>query len=601
MSSPLTPEQRAELRRLIQVSLDERFTPEDYARLQEWVCRDEEAGRIYVQYMHLHARLHWSETLELEPGPPPLREEAQASWTPILGFLGNLFHDGADFLSRPPVLTLLLTIGLPGILLLVLMVHISSQPAPVERVAVEPAHQAELSRVVAEVTRTHECVWDEAEPGVSAGSPLTSGQLLQLREGLVEVTFVDGARVILEGPATFDVNTGAQGFLRAGRLVANVPKGAEGFAIVTPSATVVDLGTEFGVFVEPKKRTAQVQVFQGSVELKVGKEVAGREPVRRRVEAGQAFRVEPIGLSGKSVIQEIAPPVDRFVRRVPRPGESTQRLIVADFSGGNGFARADQFPGTSGDGWASGWNIYLQTLQKKVPVTAPIEKFNNWGTQQFHGLKYTAVAEQANPILGGGDYLRVLLERESGTDTVCTGIVRRLDLSANRIDFTKPHVISFAVRVDALDQFNDLDDHIYICDNSKAGSEPRDKGYYGWGIRLYGKAWKGVKAGNWSFASCDARGRESLVDSGIPAREGTVYLFRVSVDPRDRVWNASISVDGGPPATFKPLRMRAIGNDEQSADCPFLYFVGRVGGGNQGPDRERLGFSIDSIQITPAE
>ena len=319
MTSPLSPEEHAELRRLIQESLDERRTPEGYARLQEWICRDEEAGRIYVQYMQLHARLYSNMAQIPDPTPCPLQEGTRVSGTPIVSFLGSTFRACGNFLSQSFVLTLLLTIGLPCILLVVLMIHIGSQPVPVQRAVIQRPQQAPQV-IAAHITRTHQCVWVGNHSGVSINRSLTAGQLLELREGLVEITFTDGARALLEGPVTFHINSGNRGFLRSGKLVAYVPKGAEGFVIATPSATVIDLGTEFGVSVE-QNGTTEACVFKGQVDVSIESTSEGQKKIHRGVDAGKAVRVvattngepspriEPIAVTSTHFVRHIADPL----------------------------------------------------------------------------------------------------------------------------------------------------------------------------------------------------------------------------------------------------------------------------------------------------
>ena len=97
MSDSLSREQFVELCGLIQALHDERITPEDSARLEEWVCRDEEARWIYVQYMNLYASLHWDKTQEPELDQAAPKTVVEASPSPILGFLGDVFRAGADF------------------------------------------------------------------------------------------------------------------------------------------------------------------------------------------------------------------------------------------------------------------------------------------------------------------------------------------------------------------------------------------------------------------------------------------------------------------------------------------------------------------------
>ena len=114
---------------------------------------------------------------------------------------------------------------------------------------------------------------------------LRIGKRLKIESGLIEVTYLTGARVVIEGPAEFVVggtktsteeegnpsrkrkpaDAANSGYLALGSLVARVEgKGAQGFTIDTPAARIEDLGTEFGVNVS-SGGVSKVHVFEGSV------------------------------------------------------------------------------------------------------------------------------------------------------------------------------------------------------------------------------------------------------------------------------------------------------------------------------------------------
>ena len=107
----------------------------------------------------------------------------------------------------------------------------------------------------------------EWEPGAATptpGSPLSPGWL-KLKSGLAQIEFYQGARVLLEGPAAFQLVSSAEAFCTTGKLSAHVPPQARGFRINTPKGAIVDLGTEFGLNLSDA--SAEVHVFKGEVEL----------------------------------------------------------------------------------------------------------------------------------------------------------------------------------------------------------------------------------------------------------------------------------------------------------------------------------------------
>ena len=111
---------------------------------------------------------------------------------------------------------------------------------------------------------------------------------LRLRTGSVLLEFLGGARVVVEGPAEVELRDGGSAFLHAGKIRAQVPRQARGFAIGLPGARVVDLGTEFAVSV-PERDPAEVHVFSGSVS--VTPEVGGAQALA----GGEALRLDPAG------------------------------------------------------------------------------------------------------------------------------------------------------------------------------------------------------------------------------------------------------------------------------------------------------------------
>jgi len=107
--------------------------------------------------------------------------------------------------------------------------------------------------------------WADPATAPGAGSVLAPG-LLELKSGAVQVEFYSGARVVVEGPARVRLVSELAATCEHGSLSAYVPPSAHGFSITTPTLTVTDLGTEFGVRV-PRSGTSEVHVFTGLVEV----------------------------------------------------------------------------------------------------------------------------------------------------------------------------------------------------------------------------------------------------------------------------------------------------------------------------------------------
>jgi hypothetical protein len=108
----------------------------------------------------------------------------------------------------------------------------------------------------------------EWETGGAPDLVTTAGAIprLAIRTGLAELTYGNGVRVTIEGPADFSITGPMTGRLLAGRVVASSPHGVEGFTIDYQGGKVVDLGTEFGLETGVGGRV-ELGVFDGKVEL----------------------------------------------------------------------------------------------------------------------------------------------------------------------------------------------------------------------------------------------------------------------------------------------------------------------------------------------
>jgi hypothetical protein len=114
---------------------------------------------------------------------------------------------------------------------------------------------------LARVTKVSGARWTGL--AMAEGSALTAGSRLDLAQGLAEITFASGARVIFQGPALFDVQSSLRGRLTAGALTARGPPQLTGFVIEMPGLTVLDLGTEFGVRASQAGASAGPRILRG--------------------------------------------------------------------------------------------------------------------------------------------------------------------------------------------------------------------------------------------------------------------------------------------------------------------------------------------------
>jgi hypothetical protein len=261
---------------------DDEITPEQAARLEQLASWSDAARRYLVEYLRLHAELCWefsrgAEAPATGKGVEVQSRRSKSRWS----------------IRRRPLVyaavaaSLLMAIGL-GVATLYRGPHGGGAPPP---------------PCVARLGATQGAQWAGAEPAEDEGS-LAAGRTVVLRQGLAEVIFESGAIVILQGPAEFELQSPGSGLLARGRLTARAPTRAVGFTICTPSATIVDRGTEFGLAVGQDGRT-EVEVFTGSVEVWAGlgpPETAAGHVVR----AGEALRVAGSAMGGPPRVERIA-------------------------------------------------------------------------------------------------------------------------------------------------------------------------------------------------------------------------------------------------------------------------------------------------------
>lgn len=190
-------------------------------------------------------------------------------------------------------------------------------------------HYILTHRVVATLGQAMHAQWD---------SPPDSNDLrpgtMTLHQGFAEIIFKKGARVLLQAPCRIRLRSPNRMDLDEGTVTAKVPKKAVGFAVETPTTTVVDFGTEFGVTANATQGS-EIHVFDGQV----GVGQSARAPAQlERLERGQAAQVhDPRSIQ----VGRTANRSRLFFRKMPdddQLGIPGKRLNLADVvGGGNGY------------------------------------------------------------------------------------------------------------------------------------------------------------------------------------------------------------------------------------------------------------------------
>jgi hypothetical protein len=242
-----------------------------------------EAQTFYAEYMVVHALLQWQNDTPGEDTSVSDNRAATKGKIPQFGFLGAF---GGSVPFYPIVFALVF--GVLGVVVLLgrmLILPASPQQShsipSVTSNASKSAPLASKITPVAKLTGSSRCNWSGASEMLKVGDGLSVGQLLRLDSGVAEITYNIGARVILQSPASFSVETPKSIRLVAGKLTAEIVSAdARGFKVLTSDATFVDQGTEFGVEVAPDGNS-RIHVFKGAVDLSLDTKPGSALPAQR--------------------------------------------------------------------------------------------------------------------------------------------------------------------------------------------------------------------------------------------------------------------------------------------------------------------------------
>ncbi len=176
--------------------------------------------------------------------------------------------------------------------------------------------------------------WMGETEEIFPGQRLYSREPLVLETGVVKIEMDYGAQAVIEGPAEIELLSESQMNLFSGRLYVRVPKHASGFIVDTPTARIVDLGTEFGINVS-LQGTSEVHMMKGQASLIPGSSMQRQKGFN--LVAGQARNIksdgqaDDIGIDKTAFVQDINSKSNFIWRGQGHVG-------VADIAGGgNGF------------------------------------------------------------------------------------------------------------------------------------------------------------------------------------------------------------------------------------------------------------------------
>ena len=394
---------QAELFELCNAIVDEHATDEQIERLNKILDGNPEAQREYSTYMMLHAEIFWHADL-FAPQAQPVASAHNVVW-PANSLSWN---NSISKLS----LAAMLMLG-AGLGMMLVWAWTPTDIAPV--VSSDVVEAVDRQELVARITGTRNCRWALSENNELIGfdSPIYAGQELRLVDGLAEITFLSGVRVILQAPARLDMSSLDRSVLHEGKLTASVPKGAEGFQIACRGITIVDRGTEFGLN-SKKSGETEVRVFQGLVDGFVRTNDSGTfRKVSWKTNDSAQFSPET------RQITAVDQP-SNFVRSLSQSISSQQGILASeDFDYPVG-----QLAGQNGGyGWGNPWdNISVEEGQPQSneigPGSIPIEGIDHLGNHAVLSGQFNRIRRILGTSFSGVFDTAGLIENQDGARLV---------------------------------------------------------------------------------------------------------------------------------------------------------------------------------------
>ncbi|MEM7315283.1 MAG: FecR domain-containing protein, partial [Planctomycetota bacterium] len=175
------------------------------------------------------------------------------------------------------------------------------------------------SPTIAWLANGQNCVWEDQ----SVASDLSAGSQLRLQSGLAELCFRSGARMTLQGPVHVELLSETSTRVLEGRVAVRVPEHLTGFEVLSKDGRIVDLGTEFGVYVKEDSPT-NVVVFDGSVRV-IPKGVTDNQATH--LVQDQSAQLVDSQVTFDSTTEQIA----LYTRKIQVPPRIVPRTLQLDF------------------------------------------------------------------------------------------------------------------------------------------------------------------------------------------------------------------------------------------------------------------------------
>ena len=231
--------------------------------------------------------------------------------------------------------------------------------------------------------------WSYGQPGNVNREVVSRGDTISVDRGAVELRFANDTVAVLESPLVMQVISVDRVRVILGNIKVEVAKGAEGFAVETTSAEVIDLGTVFAVNV--KDGNTDLVVYDGQVDLKLtGTELSNNEErVTKRFRAGEAVHVNDDGTLSRIV--------DVLRTRFDSGGEAQRQQVIVAVK--DNYVREDFW---------SFYEIVPAGMDEDARAFAD-RPFHEWNGYEAEGMP---------SYLVGGDYVKTFNDDKVTEDLV---------------------------------------------------------------------------------------------------------------------------------------------------------------------------------------
>ncbi|MEO1495748.1 MAG: hypothetical protein AAFV43_01230 [Planctomycetota bacterium] len=371
------PQPNAELKRLLAAWCNETIDDTGVERLEQLLAEDSGARLSYLQYSAMEAELWATHATGYGPGAALLSEAADRV-APALADDVEPLPPNSSTAERPAAprayaaafaIAASLAFVAAGSSWLTAKFTENRQRADAPAVAtIDAPHEDDgsaagllaqqtrsVGQVVATITGTRNCRWGGNTPATTGyNAAVRVGDRLDLVDGVAEITFADGARAVLEGPAELILAGPRDAVLLSGRIAATLPAGAGPPGIRT-SRMAVSLAKldqqnlsahEFGLSAD-EERGEEVHVFRGQLRAFL---LGGAGAASRVVQLTEheAARVRP----ASTTVAKFFASRDEFVRSLASTGGPHDGLYAYD---GFDYPVGPLGEQNGGFGWAGAW------------------------------------------------------------------------------------------------------------------------------------------------------------------------------------------------------------------------------------------------------